>query len=122
MGTTIDFPGASTGLRVAFTFENQTISIFAMKHNRVAFLLLMCLSVAAGWPAWAQSQPEADLAITNARVWTVDKNRPTAEAVAVLGDRIVAVGSNREINSWRGPGTKVLDAGGKLLLPGFNDA
>jgi predicted amidohydrolase YtcJ len=82
----------------------------------------MCLSVAAGWPAWAQSQPEADLVITNARVWTVDKNRPTAEAVAVLGDRIVAVGSNREINSWRGPETRVLDAGGKLLLPGFNDA
>ncbi len=42
----------------------------------------------------AQSKPAADLIIRNAKVWTVDKDHPTAQAVAVLGDRIVAVGSN----------------------------
>jgi predicted amidohydrolase YtcJ len=42
--------------------------------------------------------------------------------VAVLGGRIVAVGSNSEVESWHGPATRVIDAGGKLLLPGFNDA
>jgi len=70
----------------------------------------------------AQSKPAANLIVTNAKVWTVDKSLPTAQAVAVLGDRIVAVGSIGEVDSWRGPRTRVIDAGGKLLLPGFNDS
>jgi predicted amidohydrolase YtcJ len=70
----------------------------------------------------AQSKPSADLIITNAKIWTVDKARPNAEALAVLGERIVAVGSAAEVDAWHGPQTKVLDAQGKLLLPGFNDA
>ena len=45
----------------------------------------------------AQSRPAADLIIRNAKIWTVDKSHPTAQAVAVLGDRIVAVGSNHEV-------------------------
>src|SRR5712691_4668482 len=69
-----------------------------------------------------QSQPTADLVIRNAKIWTVDRSHPTAQAVAVLGDRIVAVGSNDEIEAWRGGHTRVIDASGKLLLPGFNDA
>jgi len=70
----------------------------------------------------AQSKPVADLIITNAKIWTVDKAHPTAQAVAVLGDRIIAVGSNAEVDVLRGHDTKVIDAGGKLVLPGFNDA
>src|ERR1700693_5946377 len=73
-------------------------------------------------PVLAQSKPTADLIITNAKVWTADKANPTAQAVAILADRIVAVGSNADIEVLRGPATKVIDAGGKLLLPGFNDA
>jgi predicted amidohydrolase YtcJ len=70
----------------------------------------------------AQSKPAADLIIINAKVWTVDKAHPTAQVVAVLGERIVAVGSNADVESLRSPGTRLIDAGGKLLLPGFNDA
>src|SRR4029077_18156187 len=75
-------------------------------------------------PFWlgAQSQPAGDLILRNAKIWTVDKTRPTAQAVAVLGDRIVAVGSNEEVKPWQGSQTRVVDAGGKLLLPGFNDS
>jgi len=69
-----------------------------------------------------QSKPTADLIITNAKVWTVDKAHPTAQAVAILGDRIIAVGSNAEVEVLRSAATKVIDAHGKLLLPGFNDA
>src|SRR5215471_9011975 len=72
--------------------------------------------------AFAQGKSAADLIITNARIWTVDKTRPQAESLAVLRDRIVAVGSNAEVEAWHGPQTKVIDAQGKLLLPGFNDA
>lgn len=70
----------------------------------------------------AQTKPAADLIITNGKIWTVDKAMPTAQAVAVVDERIVAVGSATEIETWRGPQTRVIDAGGKLVLPGFNDA
>ncbi len=64
----------------------------------------------------------ADVIITNARVWTVDQGRPTAEAVAIKGDRIAAVGSVKDVEAWRGAGTRTIDAKGRLVLPGFNDA
>src|SRR5207302_9109968 len=70
----------------------------------------------------AESKPSATLIVTNAAVHTVDKQQPKAEAVAVIRDRIVAVGSRADIEWWRGPQMKVIDAGGKLVLPGFNDA
>ena len=82
---------------------------------RLTFLLL-------GIGASAQSKPAADLVIINAKVWTVDKGHPTAQAVAVLGERIVSVGSNADVETWRGASTRVIDAAGKLVLPGFNDA
>jgi predicted amidohydrolase YtcJ len=90
-----------------------------MQKIRRIFLPILCLASALGF---AQSKTAADLIITNAKVWTVDKSHPTAQAVAVLGDRIIAVGSNVEVSSLRGAGTRVINAGGKLLLPGFNDA
>jgi predicted amidohydrolase YtcJ len=69
-----------------------------------------------------ESKPAADLIVRDAKIWTVDKATPTAQAVAVLGERIVAVGSDADVDAWRGPKTRVVDAGGKLLLPGFDDA
>jgi len=83
-----------------------------------SFVLVCCLAT----PGFGQTKPVADLIVTHAKVWTVDAARPQAEAVAVIGERIVAVGSNAEIEQWRGPQTHVIDAGGKLVLPGFNDA
>jgi len=71
---------------------------------------------------WAQSKPTADLIVTNANVWTVDSKLPRAQAVAIIGERIVAVGSQADVQGWRGASTRVIDAGGKLVLPGFNDA
>src|SRR5881394_3528519 len=64
----------------------------------------------------------ADLIITNANVHTMDRLRPTASAIAILGNRIVAVGSNDEIRQLAEAETKVVDANGQLVLPGFNDA
>ena len=83
---------------------------------RALFLLLFSLTLCA------QERPAADLIVTNAKIYTVDKNQPKAEAVAVLGDRIVGVGTSAAMDAWRGPETRMIDAGGKLLLPGFNDA
>ena len=88
----------------------------------ISLALISVLACIFSLIAAAQSPPAADLIITNAKVWTVDKSNPTAQAVATLGDRIVAVASNSDVNNWRGPNTRVIDAEGKLLLPGFNDS
>lgn len=92
-----------------------------MRWNHLP-LLILCGAAPLVLLAQSESKPAADLIITNAKIWTVDKSMPTAQAVAVLGERIVAVGSSSEIGSWKGPKTQVVDASGKLLLPGFNDS
>ena len=72
--------------------------------------------------ATGDSHPAADLIIRDARVWTVNPAQPQAEAVAVLNGRITAVGSDAAVLLWRGPNTRVVDANGHRLVPGFNDA
>lgn len=64
----------------------------------------------------------ADLIIFNAQVHTMHRDQPTAEAVAIYGNRIVAVGSTKDIKKLAGSNTKQIDAKGQLVLPGFNDA
>jgi predicted amidohydrolase YtcJ len=96
---------------------------FGIGHTNMKCKLAACfLMIVASVHANAQSKPSATLIVTNAAVYTVDKQHPNAEAVAVMGDRIVAVDSRAQIDLWRGPQTKVIDAGGKLVLPGLNDA
>lgn len=69
-----------------------------------------------------QRQFAADLIIINAKIHTMDQAQPFTEAVAILGNRIIAVGSTKEIEKLRGPKTRVIDAKSRLVLPGFNDA
>ncbi|MGE5198475.1 MAG: amidohydrolase [Rhodospirillaceae bacterium] len=64
----------------------------------------------------------ADLLIVNARVWTGAASQPEAEAVAIVGARVAAVGTEAALSAWRGPSTRVIDAGGARVLPGFNDS
>jgi predicted amidohydrolase YtcJ len=72
--------------------------------------------------AIGQQSASADLVILHGHVWTVDSAHPQAEALAIHGIRIIAVGSDAEITKWIGPGTKQIDAQGKTVLPGFIDA
>lgn len=64
----------------------------------------------------------ADLIVANANVHTGDKSQPTARAIAVSGNKIVAVGTDAKIRAMAGPNTRVIDAGGKTVVAGFNDA
>lgn len=77
----------------------------------------MALGCAAA-PALAQ---DADLIVRNARVWTGDTLTPRAEAVAIRGERILYVGDNAGADAHRGARTRVIDAGGRMLTPGFID-
>lgn len=104
----------------------QTLSVYlpaAAQVEEVACRIAIMLAVVlmCGLAA-AQEHPAAETIITNANVWTVDRNHPRAEAIAILNQRIVAVGTSAEMDGWRGPQTRIIDAAGKLLLPGFNDA
>jgi predicted amidohydrolase YtcJ len=78
--------------------------------------------VTVGQWVYAQApQLAADIVVTDARVYTVNAKQPWAEAIAIRGDKILAVGGAKDIENYRAPATKVIDAGGRLVLPGFTD-
>ena len=67
----------------------------------------------------ACGHPPVDLVLQNGKVVTVDEATPEAEAIAVTGDRIVAVGTSEEISEYVGSATEVIDLEGRLAIPGF---
>jgi predicted amidohydrolase YtcJ len=85
-------------------------------------LPLLLAVLLAGFGLTAAQSPPADLIVWHAKVYTVEPRLPWAQAVAVRGERIVAVGSDEQIARWRGPQTRVVDAQGHLVLPGFTDS
>lgn len=93
---------------------------FPTLHLACNLLLTLLLSL----PAAATGEtpvPPADVIITNARIYTINPESKWAEAVAIRGEKIVAVGDRKRIDAYRGPSTKVIDAGQRLVLPGFTD-
>ncbi|WP_396201593.1 amidohydrolase [Gemmatimonas sp.] len=92
----------------------------------IAFRTLLGAAVlAAPFGLLAQTaapKAPADLIVTNARVYTADDARPLVEAFAVRDGRIAFVGSQREAAVLRGPNTRVVDAGGRTVIPGMVDA
>ena len=81
--------------------------------------LLIVLALAA---VRAGAADHADRIFVHGKIWTEDDQHPVAEAMAIHGDRIVAVGSDADIRALAGPDTAVVDLGGRLVVPGFNDA
>src|ERR1700726_4883316 len=88
-----------------------------MKLTRLySLLILLCACCCTA------SASEATLILVNGKVWTENPSQPTAQAVALDGSRILAVGDNATIRKLAGPNTCVIDLSGRLLLPGFNDS
>lgn len=83
--------------------------------NFIAFILFTVLSSCT-------TIPQADLIVTNAKIYTVDEANPMAEAIAVRDGKIVALGTSAEIEKLKGDQTEIIDAEGKLVLPGFVDS
>ncbi len=71
--------------------------------------------------AGAEEQAKADVVLRNGKIYTADKERSIKQAIALKGNTIVAVGSDADVAPLIGSGTKVIDLGGKLVLPGFID-
>src|SRR3546814_2657851 len=91
------------------------------RHTRCALVtgvqtcalpILLCLPGAAQ----AKDRIEADLILTNARIYTVEDKQPWAEAVAIKDGKIVAVGSTASVAKLRGAATRTVDVGGQLVL------
>ncbi|HYG53948.1 MAG TPA: amidohydrolase [Burkholderiales bacterium] len=74
----------------------------------------------AGCAPLMRAEGPADTLITNARVATMNPRQPDAGAIAIKGDRILAVG--RDLDYLKGPNTQVIDAGNRTVIPGINDA
>jgi predicted amidohydrolase YtcJ len=83
-----------------------------------SFIRVALVALAAPYSLVAQ---DADLIVRNARIWTGDPARPRAEALAVRGERLIAVGTNTDADAHRGARTRVIDAGGRFMTPGFID-
>ena len=86
--------------------------------------LITLLSIITIMTACSNSKKDkADIVIINGKVLTIDKENPMAEAVAIKGEKIIAVGTTSKISGMIANGaTEVIDAGGRLVIPGFNDA
>jgi predicted amidohydrolase YtcJ len=86
-------------------------------RTSIAALALTVLGAGAG-----RGQDAADTLLVNGKIYTLEDSRPWAEALAVKGDRILAVGTNEEIRRFRGTATREIDLRGAFASPGFNDS
>jgi predicted amidohydrolase YtcJ len=95
--------------------SEQKLDLAAVSVYSFCVTLVILIGSAAG-------QPAADLILVNANIRTLDAKTPRADAMAVAGGRILAVGSDAAIRRHARPGSRIIDACGKLVLPGFNDS
>ncbi|MBA0088396.1 MAG: amidohydrolase family protein, partial [Acidobacteria bacterium Pan2503] len=84
-------------------------------------LIVLCWGMTGSAGAQGLIVEPADIIVIHGRVYTENPKQPWAQAVAIHGAKIVAVGDDTTIEKIRGMGTKVINAGGKLVLPGFTD-
>jgi predicted amidohydrolase YtcJ len=93
-----------------------------MKRSSVLGAWVLAFATAFSIARAAEMPDMADLIIYNARVLTVNSNFTEASAIAVRGDRILAVGRDRKLDEYRGPQTRIVDAQGRTIMPGLYDA
>lgn len=91
-----------------------------MNIQRILFITVI-LSVIFVKPTVSQTRNKADLVVKNANVYTMDAVRSWKQALAVKDGRLVFIGDDTDLKPWIGPKTKIVNAGGKLILPGFHD-
>ncbi len=89
----------------------------------VTFACTVVLLSATCWAAQRSARiAPAEILIVHAKVYTADERKPWAESLAIRKGKIVAVGTDEQVERQRGMGTKMIDAGGKLVLPAFTDS
>ena len=76
----------------------------------------------AAFSLFPMEEEKPEIILFNGNIWTVNRNDPRAQALAISHGRILAIGSDTDILNVAGPGTRKIDLGMKTVLPGFNDA
>ena len=89
---------------------------------RLLALALLLAAFAHPAPAQRPERSVPDLILTGGRIFTADPSRPRAEAIAIRGDRIVAVGRTAEVARLAGASTRRIALAGRVVIPGINDA
>jgi hypothetical protein len=89
-----------------------------MKIIAAMLLIVMMLGLVSGWAG----VEVADLVFVNGNIYTVSERQPRAEAIAVKGDRIIFVGSNRDVKRYEGKATRIVDLHGRTVVPGMTDS
>lgn len=95
---------------------------FIQSHTITSVCILMTAFCAFSVEADSPAALEADLIFHNGFLWTVDSERPQAQAVAIAGSYILLVGSDEDVLELKGEKTRLVDLSGKMVLPGFIDA
>jgi predicted amidohydrolase YtcJ len=90
--------------------------------KNLALLVAVSANIFSFAPFVPAQRLSADIVVTNANIRTMDAKRTVARSMAVLNGKIIAIGSDADTRGVIGPDTRVINAGGKLVLPGFNDA
>jgi predicted amidohydrolase YtcJ len=91
------------------------------RYLTVALVAALLFTASASWAQQSARVAPADIIIVHAKIYTMDEKRPWAQSLATRKGKIVAVGTDEEVGRLRGIGTKFIDAGGKLVLPGLTD-
>ncbi|MED5529369.1 MAG: amidohydrolase [Pseudomonadota bacterium] len=104
--------------------KNISIKLLSpeLKHYFSFFVVLGLLSCSeSDQPVSISTTQDAELLMLNGKVYTVNHEQSWAEAIAITDGRIMWVGNSEDANQWQGEGTRTIDLGGKMVLPGFQD-
>ena len=100
---------------------NKNQSNYMLITKRISFLVTI-LVVLGLISSCKKESLTANLIVTNATIWTGDKNNTVTQAMAIAGDTILAIGTNEEMETFKGNTTEIIDADGKFITPGFIDS
>ncbi|MFP6810016.1 MAG: amidohydrolase [Pseudohongiellaceae bacterium] len=104
--------------------KNISIKLLSpeLKHYFSFFVVLGLLSCSeSDQPVSISTTQDAELLMLNGKVYTVNHEQSWAEAIAITDGRIIWVGNSEDANQWQGEGTRTIDLGGKMVMPGFQD-
>jgi predicted amidohydrolase YtcJ len=105
----------------AFPFAPGVLRMRAL-HVEAVCGLALSLPLVPGRAAEKPAAVAADLVLLGGKIWTGDKEHPEAQALAAWGGRVLRVGDDADVRPLAGPGARVVDLGGKRVVPGFNDS
>ena len=101
--------------------SNSKAAFWRAMRKTLVEIFIAGVSIVICCSAQTSSQ-HVDRIFTGAKIWTGDDAHPQAQAIAISGDRLLAVGSDQEIKALAASDTTVVDLGGRLVVPGFQDS